>query len=151
MPWHFKDILIPGTYEEIATATDRKDESLFLFPDCQDRFVWEGVFKVGPTRDLDRTVFVLDHKPPNAKEFIERLFDITRKISFRNWEASFYDDLSTCHCLCYSIDADLVIGKIDLPESKILSILKNIAAKEDLSLVVRREESEVKAKPSILA
>ncbi len=133
LPEHFKDILKPGQFE---TAVTTGKDYVFLFPDCQDEYVWETILGSAGLIPYARTIFILDQKPPNWQEIIADLFDIAQSPSSGHLQNE--SRLSICHCLCYSMDEDLVIARVDLPESTVLSILEDTARKEDLQLVLHR-------------
>jgi hypothetical protein len=136
----FADILIPGQFERVAGSTEGDD--VFLFPDCQDRHTWEVIFAAGTWEEFARTLFLLDRKPSNWQEVIQRLFEIAQLLD--GYPAKeFENELSICRCLCTSADMDLTILKVDLPESTVLSILEDTAREEDLELVVHRPSRKV--------
>jgi hypothetical protein len=128
-----------GQFEK--SDTKEKHTHLFLIPDCQDPSVWEAFFEIGTNDDGGRTIFSLDYRPRNWREIIARLFEIFVKLyktpggRFPGFERA----LSRCHLWCFSVDADLVIGKVDLPESTVLSILESVASEESLKLVIDRK------------
>jgi hypothetical protein len=136
IPEYFTDVLIPGHFEKIAEV--RKNH-IFILPDCQDQHVLETIFTPAGHDPFARTIFVLDQKPANWKETITRLFEIAVKLSDRQPAANFEGELSTCRLLCYSMDEDLVIAKVDLPENIVISILEDIARENDLDLVIERK------------
>ena len=119
-------------------GTTKEKEQIFMIPDCDDQSVWEDILSGYAHGAFARAIFVLDHKPDNWQETITRLFEITVKLSGGQPAADF-DELSDCRCLCYSMDEDLVIAKVDLPESNVISILEDIARENDLELVIERK------------
>jgi hypothetical protein len=135
--WIGTDILNPTLCERVGT-TKEKDQ-IFLLPDCKDHSVCEDALAGSGYGAFGRSIFVLDHKPANWKETITRLFEIAVKLSGGQPAADFESELSTCRCLCYSMDDDLVIEKVDLPENIVISILEDIARENDLDLVIERK------------
>jgi hypothetical protein len=128
-----------GQIEKIDTKD--KHTHLLLIPDCQDQRVWEAFFEVGTNWDGGRTIFLLDYKPRNWREIITHLFEIFQKL-YKTPGGRFpgvQRELTRCHLWCFSVDADLLIAKVDLPESTVLSILERVASEEGLELVIDRE------------
>jgi hypothetical protein len=134
LPEHFGDILRPGQFESVGTAN--KEDYIFLFPDCQDEYVWTTILGSAGLVPFARTIFVLDNNPSNWQEVIASLFGIAQKLSAGHPLDKFQSELSICRCLCYSMDEDLVIAKVDLPESTAISILKDTAREKNLELVL---------------
>ena len=137
VPNSLTDVLIEGKYENVTSTN--KDEQIFLFPDCRDQNSWETILSIMALGGLSRCIFILNNKPKNWGDIIIRLHQITQQISIGHSLSEFEKELEICHCLCGSSDEDLVIYKIDLEENAVLSILENIAKKEELELVIKRE------------
>jgi hypothetical protein len=113
-------------------------EEVFLLADCEIASVLQTVLSVLGMVPFTRCIYILDSQPSNWQEVTERLFQATKKIA-RNQPAPEYEgELALCKCLCYSADQDLMIGKIDLPESDLMATLEQLAKDQKLSLMVRR-------------
>lgn len=135
----YTGILEPIAYETITRLPKfKKHEQIILIPDCQDHRIWKTVLTYAALNPLDRCIYMLERNPSNWQEVIKSLYEITRNLSEWHDFVAYKDELAACHCLCYSEDEDLVIGKVDLPEIKILSIFGDIAKEEGLELVIER-------------
>jgi hypothetical protein len=137
LPEHYKDIIEPKYIEKIAVK--KNDETVILFPDCEDLNVWKRLLQGAGLVPYARCFFLLKGKPANWKDVVMSLYVEISKTEPGNSLNENKSILSDCPCLCYSVDEDLVIGKIDLPESTVLDILKNLAVEDGLALDVERE------------
>ena len=136
----YTDILELVAYETITPHhKSKKDEKIILIPDCQDPRIWKAVLTYAALNPLDRCIYMIERNPSNWQEVINSLYEITRNLSEGHDFVAYKDELAACHCLCYSVDEDLVIGKVDLPETNILSIFRDIAKEEGLDLVFERK------------
>ncbi|MBI4332748.1 MAG: hypothetical protein HY673_15870 [Chloroflexi bacterium] len=119
--------------------TGKKDETVFLFPDCQDKELWAAFLGSAGLVPLARCLFIVDRDPADWRAAMSRLFEIAQGIAQGKSATEYEADMSVCHCLCYSLDEDLVIAKVALPERTVLSVLEGAAREEGLELVVRRK------------
>jgi hypothetical protein len=119
-----------GEYDEII-AKRKSGETIYLLPDVQNRKLIEILLE----SVAEGCIVILDQKPPNWKELLAILFEISKS----NKAALKIKEMSVCRCLCYFKDRDLVIEKIDLPENTVFTILEHIAKEEGLKLVVNRK------------
>jgi hypothetical protein len=142
IPDFIEPYLMSCKYEKYATRSEH--ESLFLIPECTDTRVWERIFASVGAVHLSRMLVVVDSTPKDWHNTVASLFGITQKLSDRYSPNEFIEDLSICKCLCYSIDNDLNIGKIDLPDNIIFAILENIALEYDLQLLVKKDLKKYK-------
>ena len=133
----YTDILEPVAYETIIPIKkSKKNEQIILIPDCQDHRIWKTVLTNAALNPLDRCMFMLEHNPLNWQEVVNRLYEISYNLLDGEQFSAYKDELALCHCICYSVDEDLVFGKVDLPETTVLSILGNVAEEEGLELNV---------------
>jgi hypothetical protein len=137
LPGSLSNILIDGKYEGMISTN--KDEHIFIFPDCQDKNVWETILSMMALSGNSRCIFILDNKPQHWGDVIIRLHQIVQLLEKGHQISEFETELTHCHCLCGSSDEDLVILKIDLKENIVLSVLGDIGKEERLELVVKRE------------
>ena len=128
----------PDGYTAFKTGTTEENDQIFMVPDCEEQFVLEDILSGCAHGLFGRCIFILDNKPENWKETIERLFEITEKLVDGQPAAEFESELSSCHLLCFSADEELAIAKVDLPESTVFSIIEDIARENDLNLVIKR-------------
>jgi hypothetical protein len=115
-----------------------KREEIFLLPDCEDPSALRTVFSVLGLIPFTRCVFVLKDQPANWQEVMGRLFEATQKIARKQSVPEYEPELSRCHLLAYSVEQDLVIARVDIPESELENILESIAREEKLDLSIRR-------------
>jgi hypothetical protein len=133
-PGYFGDKLLGCPYK---TITNNREE-IFLLPDCQDTSVQETIFSVLGMIPFTRCLFMLDRQPANWQDVMEHLFEATKKMDKKQPVTSYAHELSMCHCLCYSANENLVIAKIDMPESDLTSILKTVAREKNIEVNIRR-------------
>jgi hypothetical protein len=131
-----EQILKPFQFEK--TATVAKNEYIYLISDCSDQLVWEKIFETGVVIDCGRTFFILNEIPLCWLDSIDSLYNIAKSLSQGHKAKEYEKELSHCLCLCYSIDENLVIGKVNLSENIILTNLENLAKAEGLKLVLNR-------------
>lgn len=134
-PGYFEDKLKLCAHEKITT----RREEVFLLPDCQYIPAMELIFSVMGMVPFTRCVYILNQKPENWKEVMERLFEATRKIAKKQPVTGYERELSMCHLLGYSSNQDLVIAKIDLPEKEIVSTFQLVAREERIELALRKK------------
>jgi len=137
LTWDPKAVLT-ANFEKISTT--EQGEQIFIFPDCEEQSALEIILASYADEPLTRTIFLLDHKPEDWRQVVSRLFEIAVNLSSGQSAAEFESDLSICRCLCYSMDEELVIPKVDLTESDVLSILEHTAREEYLDLVLHRQD-----------
>lgn len=108
------------------TAGQGKAEHVFVFPSCEDLSTWAIVLSLGTLFHFSRAVFMLEPTPEDWKGSIERLVGLAQKTG---GQLTPEDQLllSTCRCLCYSADNDLVIGKVDVPVSTVIAAVEETA------------------------
>jgi hypothetical protein len=131
---YFGDKFQDCTFETITA--DKRDE-IFLFPDCQNTRVMETIFAVLGMVPFTRCLYILDRQPANWQEVTEHLFEATKKMAKKRPVIEYNNELSECRFLCYSVSEDLVIGKIDMSQSDITSILENVAREERIELSIK--------------
>jgi hypothetical protein len=146
--FHYTNIFKQGTFEELDT--EEKDDHVYLFPDCQEKHVWEIILSAIGLLAFTRTFFMLDQRPSNWQEVINRLFQSTLALANDNYASEFENDLSNCRCICYSINEDLILEKVDLPENIMLTILEDVAREEGLEIVFKRETAWVGSRIKLL-
>ncbi len=122
---HYASILESIPYEITSPPRKAKDEQIILVPDCQDKCVWKCILTYAGLIPFTRSIFMLDDNPTNWQEVMTRLFEIAEKISDGYPVAEYSQELAMCRCLCYSMDEDLVINKVDLSETTIWFFLKS--------------------------
>jgi hypothetical protein len=132
-PGYFTDKLQGCQYE----VTRGKKDEIILLPDCEAPSALRTVFSVLGLIPFTRCVYILKDQPANWKEVMERLFEATQKIAKKQPVPEYEADLSRCHLLAYSIDQDLYIARIDIPQSEIEQLLEKVAHQEKLDLSIR--------------
>jgi hypothetical protein len=137
LPEHYKDIMESVQVEKISSSD--KKEKVVLIPDCQDQSVWKRLLEGAGLVSYTRCFFMLKDKPPNWKEIISSLYEIITKLDEGHSFAEYESTLSVCPCLCFSLDEDLVIGKVDLPEFKLLDMLNVLAQEDGLEIDIERK------------
>jgi hypothetical protein len=122
--------------------TKHKGTHLYLFPDCQDKNIWQAFFETSVNWDTAKSIFLLDRNPDNWEEVIDHLYKYVEYKHLGKKIPNVPYDISTilekCLLIGYSVDTDFVIPRVFLNEVQMLSILQNIAAKENLELIVKR-------------
>jgi hypothetical protein len=133
-PGYFTDKLGGCPREVIKTKRDE----IFLLPDCEDPSALRTVFSVLGLNPFTRCIFLLKDQPAEWQEVMARLFEATQKIARRQMVPEYETELARCHLLAYSVDQDLVIGRMDISESQLEDILEGVAREEKLDLAIRR-------------
>ena len=136
-PKQYTDIIELCQAETLTTK--KRGGKILLFLDCQDQNVWEKILFGDSFTPAAKSIFMLENKPSNWQEAITELFNIVEKLNDGHSINEYKNQLSKCHCLCYVLDSDLVIAKVDLPENVLLSILEDVARNEGLELTIERE------------
>ncbi len=131
---HFVDILRPCEY---AMVTDRGNYTIFTLRECDDECLWTSILASAPLVPRAKSVFILDRSPADWQSTVARLFDATQSLEKGPPNDRIAEELEMCHCVCLSMDWDLLIAKIDLPDATVLSILGDVARDEGLELVLR--------------
>lgn len=134
---YYTNVLKSGTYEIVSGI--RKGEYLLYIPDCRDTMTIESVLSSAGFVPLAKTIYIMKMNLPRWHETINELFEIAVKLSKGHRVKEFESQLSNCHCLCYTMDEDLIIAKLDLDEDHLLPILESVAQEESLDLVVIRD------------
>jgi hypothetical protein len=125
-------------FERVPTKD--KDDYLFLFPDCEDRDVWQVVLGIETPFDYGKMILMFDHRVEDCWTVVSNAYEVVRQQSdprAQPWTV-LVKMLPECQALCYSVDENLWIGKVDLPEGVVPAILESIAREEDLELVVEK-------------
>lgn len=143
---YYTKVLSGERFEEIDSEYKEKGERTFLFPDCRDQKAIEVILSSDAINDVNRTVVIMDHQPSDWREVLKRLYNVAFNLYEMHSIKEFKDDLLGCKCLCYTIDHDLLIAKIDLDESIVLDIATDLAQEEDLELVITRELEQSKGR-----
>lgn len=133
-PGYFEDKLTGCAFKTVTTL---KKEEIFLLPDCQNPSTIQTIFSVLGLIPFVRCAFILDRKPGNWEEVMEQLFLATQKIAKKKPTVEYEGVLGMCRCLCYSFNEDLVIGKIDMPQSDLVTILEEVGKEEHLGLSIK--------------
>jgi hypothetical protein len=123
-------------YQYIKTPGSKKNECIYLIPDCSDENVWAKVFQTGVIEDYARTFYILGMKPIHWQDTIDNLFKITQSLSKYEIYKEFEKELIDCLCLCYSIDENLVISRVNLTQNLVFSVLEKIAESEGLRIKI---------------
>jgi hypothetical protein len=131
--------LIVSCHPETFTTRTGKGKG-FLFPDCQDKQVWERLL-VTPTLTFHpaKSIFMLDGTPIDWRDIITEIYEIVGNAHNLNSIDKNKWPFSKCRCLCFVEDADLLFEKVDLSDEVLLSIFENEAQKNGFDLVVSRE------------
>jgi len=137
LPEHYEDIIESEQVEKILSSD--KKEKVVLIPDCQDQSVWKRLLEGAGLVSYARCFFMLKDKPLNWKEIISSLYENITKLDEGHSFAEYESTLSVCPCLCFSLDEDLVIGKVDLPEFKLLEMLNVLAQEDGLEIDIERK------------
>jgi hypothetical protein len=132
---YFSKLLKNCQYESLSSSNPK--ENILLFADCKDDSTLDIIYQATGMNPFTRCIFVLDKKPEKLQDTISHYFNLAQEISRGHKAANFADELKECHFLGYSMDNDLVIGKIDLPENIVTSILQDIATAESLEAVIK--------------
>ncbi len=133
-PGYFAD-KFQGCQQEVIR---NKREEIFLLPDCEAPSVLRTVFSVLGLIPFTRCIFLLKDQPANWQEVMGRLFEATQKIARKQSVPEYEAELSRCHFLAYSLNQDLVVVRIDMPQSELEEILEKVAREEKLDLAIRR-------------
>lgn len=120
--------------------TKERGTHLYLIENCNVKPVWEAFFRTATNWDGGRTLFMTDQIFADLRLAMEVMSEIVQRLSSGRPLANLDEHLSRCRVLCYSVDADLVIAKVDLSEESIFRILKVIADSENLELKVERRK-----------
>lgn len=128
---------------EFDTLTNLFEESAMVskgarFYECPDMTLLKDF--LSGRRAYETAIFILDEKPDNWRNIIVRLIKIMDEIDEGHDINEYMDELKHCLFASYTIDLDLMIRKIDLPEDTIISILKDVAAEEGLELIVEHRQ-----------
>ncbi len=128
-----------GQYQYRKICVSNKNENVFIIPDCSDEHILEAIFETGVVIDCGRSFFILSYLPVDWVGTVSQLFNISQNLSQDHKVSEYQKELSGCLCLCYSVDENLVIGKVDLSRDRILSITRDIARDEGLRLIIHQE------------
>ncbi len=128
---------LQGCSSTMIIQSDEKGES-FLFKDCVEESVLETIFSAIGMVPYTRCVIITDQQPDHWNDLINRYFEIAQQFSDGKNANDFSTELNDCHLLCYSMDQDLVIQKIDLEKSTFLFVLEQIASEFDLNIIMRK-------------
>lgn len=137
LPEHYTDILQSENVKKIITKNGK--ETIILFPDCQDQLIWRELLSSSGLEPFAHCFFILKDKPVNWQEIVNDIYEILLKFDKGHSLSEFQSELSNHPCLCFSEDEDLVIGKVDLPEQEVLSIIQELALEDGLELEVERK------------
>jgi len=135
LPEVYKDIINLCEYETIQE--DKKKGHVFVLRNCWNQNVWKQILSSLGLVTKARCIFILDYNPVDWLNTVNDLFKITQKIETGHSTLEFESELSSCRCLCYSNDEDLIIAKVDIKEEDILSILQDVAREFSLNLVIQ--------------
>lgn len=139
LPEHYTDI-IELKHVEIIATNDKK-ETVVLLPDCQDTTIWKRLLRGAGLISYARCFFMLEDKPFDWKDTISNMYDNLLTLIDGHSIKEYSSVLSGCPCLCFSLDEDLVIGKVNLLENTIIDILRKLAKEDGLELEIERKSS----------
>lgn len=132
LTYHVPYRIITGLADRIPTADER--EYLYIIPDCQDKTVWTSFFSTSAF-DTGRMIFTVDTQPLVYGDVVQRMVGVVQNSYHGKSIVEFTNELSSCRCLAYSIDSDLVLAKVDLADNDIVSVLCSLAEEYNLELV----------------
>jgi hypothetical protein len=119
--------MVPGSPE---------GEYILLIQNYQDETALGAILAGSGHVPFSKTLFLVEGDLQNWQKELINLFEITKKLSKGHQVSEFQEQLSFCRCICYTMDNDLVIAKLDLPESQLFSFLQSQSQKEGLDLVI---------------
>ena len=117
--------------------TGNKKTHLLFIEDCNELDIWELFFETATNWDGGKTIFTLESQPINWTSTADLIHDLVKRLIKGDVIESVQNELPECRLLCYSVDADLIIAKADLPRNIVLDKLSVIAANHGYELDVQ--------------